>query len=129
MKIKVFPFAKHLINESYKKVAWLPLSSIFSFRSVRYISIFSIFQENPCQIDHHHYKFTNSYINSYKFLYICTRRIGIMFNIHSRFSHFRKQDEIFLLSDLFEFVTPPFCFCYLSSLLDISNIYLRTIIT
>ena len=70
MKIKVFPFAKHLINESYKKVAWLPLSSIFSFRSVRYISIFSIFQENPCQIDHHHHKFTNSYINSYKFLYI-----------------------------------------------------------
>ena len=54
-------------------------------------------------------------------MYICTR-IGIMFTIHSRFSDFWEQDKTFLLPDLFGFVTLPFCFCHLSSILHISNI-------
>ena len=55
------------------------------------------------------------------FMYICTW-IGIMFTIHSRFPDFREQDEIFLSPDLFGFVTLPFCFCHLSSILHISHI-------
>ena len=55
------------------------------------------------------------------FMYICTR-IGIMFTIYSRFSDFWEQDDTFLSPDLFGFVTLPFCFCHLSSILHISNI-------
>ena len=48
--------------------------------------------------------------------------IGITLTINLRFCHFREQNDIFLSPDLFGFVTAPFCFCHLSSMLHVSNI-------